>query len=87
MMHYLDLDRAVCDIRVLLSLTEPVAEVRKRANRLLAALEELSVKGLTFSIMEEHSMAGGGSLPTQEIPTVVVAVSSSGISTSRMEKD
>jgi len=29
MMHYLDLDRAVCDIRVLLSLTEPVAEVRK----------------------------------------------------------
>lgn len=86
MMHYLDLDKAVCDIRVLRSLTEPVANVGKRARRLLTVLEKLSLKGLTFSIMEEHSMAGGGSLPTQEIPTVVVAVSSSGISTSRMEK-
>jgi L-seryl-tRNA(Ser) seleniumtransferase len=86
MMHYLDPDRAVCDIRVLRSLTEPVANVGKRARRLLTVLEELSLKGLTFSIMEEHSMAGGGSLPTQEIPTVVVAVSSSGISASRMEK-
>ena len=86
MMHYLDLDKAVCDIRVLRSLTEPVANVGKRARRLLTVLEELSLKGLTFSIMEEHSMAGGGSLPTQEIPTVVVAVSSSGISASRMEK-
>jgi len=87
MMHYLDLDRAVCDIRVLLSLTEPVAEVRKRANRLLAALEELSVKGLTFSIMEEYSMAGGGSLPTQKIPTIVVAVSPHNISASRLERE
>ncbi|MBW2557325.1 MAG: L-seryl-tRNA(Sec) selenium transferase [Deltaproteobacteria bacterium] len=86
MMHYLDLDRAVCDVRVLRSLTEPVADVEKRARRLLDLLEKLSLKDLTFSIMKEHSMAGGGSLPTQEIPTVVVTVSSRGIPTSRMER-
>ena len=86
MMHYLDLDRAVCDVRVLRSLTEPVADVEKRARRLLSLLEELSLKDLTFSIMEEHSMAGGGSLPTQEIPTVVVAINSHSISPSRLER-
>jgi L-seryl-tRNA(Ser) seleniumtransferase len=52
----------------------------------LDLLEKLSLKDLTFSIMKEHSMAGGGSLPTQEIPTVVVTVSSRGIPTSRMER-
>ena len=86
MMHYLDLDRAVCGVRVLRSLTEPVADVEKRARRLLSLLEELSLKDLTFSIMEEHSMAGGGSLPTQEIPTVVVAINSHSISPSRLER-
>ena len=86
MMHYLDLDRAVDDVRVLRSLTEPVADVEKRARELLALLEKLSLKDLTFSIMEEYSMAGGGSLPTQEIPTVVVTVTSRSISPSRLER-
>ena len=87
MMHYLDLDGAVRDVRVLRSLTEPVAGVKERAERLLSVLEELSLKGMTFSIMEEHSMAGGGSLPTQKIPTVVVVVSSHSISPSRLERE
>ena len=86
MMHYLDLDRAVRDVRVLRSLTEPVVDVEKRAHRLLILLEKLSLKDLTFSIIEEHSMAGGGSLPTQEIPTVVVAVTSRSIPPSRLER-
>ncbi len=86
MMHYLDLDRGVRDVRVLRSLTEPVAEVKKRADALFSLLEELSLKEMTFSVMEEHSMAGGGSLPTQEIPTVVIAVNSHSISPSRLER-
>ena len=86
MMHYLNLDKAVDDVRVLRSLTEPVANVEKRAHRLLTLLEKLSLKNLTFSIMEEHSMAGGGSLPTQEIPTFVVAVTSRSIPPSRLER-
>ena len=86
MMHYLDLDKALRDVRVLRSLTEPVAEVKKRADALLPLLEELSLKEMTFSVMEEHSMAGGGSLPTQEIPTVVIAVNSHSISPSRLER-
>ncbi|MEA2013935.1 MAG: L-seryl-tRNA(Sec) selenium transferase [Thermodesulfobacteriota bacterium] len=86
LMNYLDLDRAVTDVRILRSLTEPVDEVKKRANRLLSLLEGLSLEDLTFSIMEEHSMAGGGSLPTQEIPTIVVAISYDGIPPSKLER-
>jgi len=37
--------------------------------------------------MEEYAMAGGGSLPTQKIPTVAVAVSSNNISPSRLERE
>ncbi|MDO9514612.1 MAG: L-seryl-tRNA(Sec) selenium transferase [Syntrophales bacterium] len=86
MMYYLDLDRAVRDIPVLRSLTEPVAEVEKRAHNLVALLEQLSLKDLTFSITGDMSMAGGGSLPTQEIPTFVVAVHSHSISPSKLER-
>jgi len=86
MMHYLDLNRAVSDVRVLRSLTEPVTEVRKRADALLSLLNGLSLKAMSFSIVEDHSMAGGGSLPTQEIPTVVIAVNSHSISPNRLER-
>ena len=86
MMYYLDLDRAVRDVPVLRSLTEPVADVERRARELAALLEQLSLKGLTFSVLELTSMAGGGSLPTQEIPTFVVAVQSDTISPSRLER-
>ncbi|MBW2559330.1 MAG: L-seryl-tRNA(Sec) selenium transferase [Deltaproteobacteria bacterium] len=86
MMNYIDLDRAVRDVPVLRSLTEPVAEVEKRAHTLVALLEQLSLKDLTFSIMGNTSMAGGGSLPTQEIPTFVVTVHSRSISPSRLER-
>ncbi|MDD5723498.1 MAG: L-seryl-tRNA(Sec) selenium transferase [Syntrophales bacterium] len=86
MMHYLDLDRAVRDIPVLRSLTEPVAEVEKRAHDLAALLEQLSLKDMAFSIMGDMSLAGGGSLPTQEIPTFVVTVHSRSIPPSRLER-
>jgi len=86
MVHYLDLDRAIRDVPVLRSLTEPVADVEKRAHELKTLLEQLSLKDMTLSIMEDTSMAGGGSLPTQEIPTFVVTVSSGSISPSRLER-
>jgi len=85
-MHYLDLDRAVCDVPVLRSLTEPVTEVEKRAHSLVTLLEQLSLKNVTFSVVEDTSMAGGGSLPTQEIPTFVVTVDSHSLSASRLER-
>ncbi len=86
MIHYLDLGRAISDIPVLRALTEPVAEVEKRAHELIALLKQLSLKGLEFSMMKATSMAGGGSLPTQEIPTAVIAVESRTLSASRLER-
>lgn len=86
MIHYLDLDRAISDIPVLRSLVEPVAEVEKRAHALVGLLEQRPLNDLTFTIMEDTSMAGGGSLPTQKFPTFVVAVQSRTLSPSTLER-
>jgi len=84
--HYLDLSRAIHDIPVLRALAEPVAGVAQRAQELVALLEQLSLQDLTFSVMENISLAGGGSLPTQEIPTIVIAVQSRSLSPSSIER-
>lgn len=86
MMHYLDLGRAIHDVPVLQSLTEPIADVEERAHKLAAFLESLSLRDLTFTMMKGSSMAGGGSLPTQEIPTFVLAVQSRTLSPSSLER-
>ncbi len=86
LINYLDLDEAIRNIPVLRSLTEPISEVEKRARRLMDILKSLSIEGMTFSVTEDHSLAGGGSLPTQTLPTFVVKVQSSNISPSSLEK-
>ena len=49
-------------------------------------VENLVSKGFSFSLKDGMSLAGGGSLPTQEIPTVLLAVNSERISSGRLEK-
>ncbi len=86
MIHYLDLGAAISDIPVLRALTEPLAEVEKRARSLVALLKDRSLSDMTFTTRADTSLAGGGSLPTQEIPTIVIAVESRSLSTSALEK-
>lgn len=86
MIHYLDLGRAIFDIPVLRTLTEPLTEVEKRARELVALLERRALQDMTFTIRDDTALAGGGSLPTQEIPTVVVAIESRTLSASTLEK-
>ncbi|MEA3470392.1 MAG: L-seryl-tRNA(Sec) selenium transferase [Thermodesulfobacteriota bacterium] len=84
--EYLNIDRAINDLRSLRTLTEPQKEVKKRAKKLLSLLKRLSPKGFSFYLKEGMSLAGGGSLPTQKIPTVLLVVNSERLSSGRLDK-
>jgi L-seryl-tRNA(Ser) seleniumtransferase len=86
LMHYLHPENAVNKLRSLKSLTESVADVKKRARKLLNKLQKENYEGLEFSLRDGFSTAGGGSLPTQKIPTVLVGIKSRKMSAGRMEE-
>ena len=85
LMHYLAGADAAVKLRSLKALTEPLSDVKKRARKLANRLNRAAIPGLTYEIREGAAAAGGGSLPTQVIPSVVVAVKHAKISSSRME--
>jgi L-seryl-tRNA(Ser) seleniumtransferase len=55
-------------------LTEPLADVRRRARRLLARLDHATRQRLAPQLGEDHAQVGGGALPTVELPTAGLAV-------------
>lgn len=74
LIHYLNPPAALEKIRVLKALTEPVDQVRKRLDRLLRLLKIAGIGGMTLSRQAGFSFAGGGSLPLEEIPTMILAI-------------
>jgi len=84
--QYLSDSGAVSNIRSLKSLTESPALVEKRAKKLLSLLRKNIPDGLSFSLKKGHSMAGGGSLPGEELPTVLIGVCSGKMSAADIEK-
>jgi L-seryl-tRNA(Ser) seleniumtransferase len=86
MVKYLRPAEALTGIRVLKALTEPLEAVRKRARRLVALLRRGLPEGLEVSLIDGVSMAGGGSLPTREIPTVLVGIRSTVCSAAALEQ-
>ncbi|MEN6318700.1 MAG: L-seryl-tRNA(Sec) selenium transferase [Syntrophaceae bacterium] len=85
-MQYLQPEKAVNRLRVLKALTEPLADVDRRAKNLLSLLNKMHFEGLELSLKKGFSMSGGGSLPTQEIPTVLLRVVSKRLSPSSLEE-
>ena len=85
LMHYLQPDRAVESLRILKALTEPLARVTRRAKRLQAMLRDSCPDGLHVNIRKGSSLAGGGSLPMQEIPTALIALKADHFSSSALE--
>ncbi len=83
--QYLTEGDALSEIRSLKALTEPVSAVEKRARKLLRVLKNSVPEGMTFSLKKGCSMAGGGSLPGQETPTVLVSVRSERMSPNEIE--
>jgi L-seryl-tRNA(Ser) seleniumtransferase len=86
LMKYLRPEEALVDLRVLRALTEPLDAVKKRAKRLAALLRRTLPQGLTLSLMDGRSMAGGGSLPTQEIPTLLIGICMKSLSAAALEE-
>ncbi|MDP2183544.1 MAG: L-seryl-tRNA(Sec) selenium transferase [Actinomycetota bacterium] len=71
---YLDPARAARDIPTLAMLSAPVSEVRERAGALAGAIAAACGERLGVELADGASRAGGGALPTADIPTVVVAI-------------
>jgi L-seryl-tRNA(Ser) seleniumtransferase len=86
LVKYLRPEEALVDIRVLRALTEPLDAVKKRAKRLTTLLRRALPQGLSVSLMNGVSMAGGGSLPTQEIPTVLIGIHATSLSAAALEE-
>jgi L-seryl-tRNA(Ser) seleniumtransferase len=85
LMHYLTPEEAPQTLRSLKALTEPQSDVKKRARKLIRKLIHAGIPDLTYELQDAKAAAGGGSLPTQDIPTAVVAVKSAKITASHME--
>ena len=83
---YLNEQEAVTGLRSLSALTEPVEAAARRARRLMQMLRRENFPGVTLSLRKGSSMSGGGSLPTQQIPTVLVALRSEGLSAARIDE-
>ena len=87
LMQYLAPAAAVKNIRVLRALTEPPADVIRRARKLLAMIKKASLTGWSIFLKNGYSLAGGGALPTREIPTSLIALQSGQISSGRLEAE
>jgi L-seryl-tRNA(Ser) seleniumtransferase len=85
-MQYFQPERAVNRLRVLKALTEPLKDVDKRAKKLFSLLRKEHWEGVFMSIKKGFSMSGGGSLPTQEIPTILLSLVSKHLSPSNLEE-
>ncbi len=86
LIHYLNPVAAVKKLRSLKALTESVAIVKKRALKLITRLQKENFDSLKFSMHEDFAVAGGGSLPMQKIPTILVGVKNKNVPASKMEE-
>jgi L-seryl-tRNA(Ser) seleniumtransferase len=86
LIQYLNPETALSEIRTLRALTAPASTMAQMARRLLSGLRRLNLAGFTFSLQKGVSLAGGGSLPTQEIPTVLISVRSESLPVNKIEE-
>jgi L-seryl-tRNA(Ser) seleniumtransferase len=85
MIQYLQPENVIGKLSVLKSLTEPLPVEIRRAKRLLSLLKRAHVEGLVMTVKEGSSLAGGGALPTRDIPTALLSIRSERISASGLE--
>jgi L-seryl-tRNA(Ser) seleniumtransferase len=69
-----DAGRALETVPTLRMLAEPLADVRRRARRLLTRIPEDIRRRLAATVVEDQAQVGGGALPTVELPTAAVAL-------------
>ena len=82
---YLDEERALREVPVLRMLSLPVGELRQRAEALTVRLRELPGVA-AVKLADDVAYVGGGSLPDQALPTVVVEVEAASISDAELAR-
>ncbi len=83
---YLDEKRAIKEIPVLQMLSLDRSRLKRRGRRLLRRLSENIHPDIQFILKEDISQVGGGSLPLQELPTMVLAIKPNILSINDLEK-
>lgn len=83
---YLDEERAKQEIPTLYLLTRGKDELLLEAERLADSLKPIFNDQAEIEILEGMSQVGGGSLPTEDLPTYLVAVRSSAFSLNALEQ-
>ncbi|MCR5054427.1 MAG: L-seryl-tRNA(Sec) selenium transferase, partial [Lachnospiraceae bacterium] len=79
-LYYEDEYRAIKEIPVLRMLTESKESVKLRADRLAECIAAMDSSGLSFSVVECESTAGGGSLPGEVMESYGLMVSYNSLS-------
>ena len=79
LMYYLDEERALREIPTWKLLSQPLEEIKRRAEKLYLLLVKNELKA-KVEIVEDESEVGGGALPLQKLPTYCVAIEPEDIS-------
>ena len=83
---YLDPDKVMTQIPLLEMMTMPLEVIREKAMRLYRLLSDRTQRG-HISLEEGISQVGGGSMPLQELPTVLVKIKPVELSVQQLETD
>jgi L-seryl-tRNA(Ser) seleniumtransferase len=84
---YLDEKRAMEEIPTLRMLSLDTRRLARRGKRLLKRLSGLAESRMVFTLREDVSQVGGGALPLQELPTIVVAIKPLDFSVNNLEEN
>ncbi len=83
---YLDEERAMEEIPVLRMLSLDTERLKQRGRRLLKRLPGVIEKEAQITLREDVSQVGGGALPLQELPTMVIALKPFALSVNSLEE-
>jgi len=84
---YFDEKKAMEEIPTLRMLSLDTKRLKNRGKRLLKRLSGVTNKKMAFTLKEDVSQVGGGALPLQELPTLVVAVKPLEVSVNSLEEN
>jgi len=84
---YLGEERAMEEIPTLRMLSLDTKRLKRRGKRLLKRFSGMANKKMTFILREDVSRVGGGALPLQNLPTLVVAIKPVEVSVNSLEEN
>jgi L-seryl-tRNA(Ser) seleniumtransferase len=84
---YLDEKRAMNEIPTLKMLTLDLSKLKRRGKRLLKRLQGMTEKRAQFTLREDVSQVGGGALPLQNLPTIILTIKPVNFSVNSLEEN